>query len=388
MEKHKHYVYALISTPGLIILAILAMNMQLEKNDLGGGRKAFLASAWQDETHGITYAPPLSSTRLFKTLRLNARLPEINTVIFGSSTAMGVRADMFPLPMKAYNFAQTGNPLLSVIGEAEYIQAHDKEIRNFIIPLDWSLDFIYMQGNPNPADLSPPRLEKRQSGPPFFARMKDALSLPRIKNLVVVLGGILKSKEKWASAESMFFEPSSRDYRCADGSVARDYDTMYRGTCTGFRYDGSATFANLERVSDAELPSLVLAATIPSSKYSMALEDSKGEPSPAILQALARIVRGAKGRVIFFLPPLVPGMERRFLSLPGYSDDLKHTKAALDAWGKRENVVIVDAGESEKYGCKAEEFVDQHHALYSCYEKIFAKFWKEGADRKGIYAPQ
>ncbi len=388
MEKHKHYVYALISMPGLMILAILAMNMQLEKNDLDGGGKAFLASAWQDETHGVTYAPPLSSTRLFKTLRLNARLPGINTVIFGSSTAMGVRADMFPPPMKAYNFAQTGNPLLSVIGEAEYIQAHDGEIRNFVIPLDWSLDFLYMQGRPNPADLSPPRLEKGPSGPPFFARMKDALSLPRIKNLVVVLGGILKSKEKWASAESMFFEPSSRDYRCADGSIARDYDTMYRGTCTGFRFDGSATFANLERVSDEELPSLVLAATIPSSKYSEALSHSKGMPNPAILDALSKIVENARGRVIFFLPPLIPGMERRFLALPGYSEDLKRTKAALDAWGKRENVAIIDAGQSEKYGCSAGEFVDQHHALYSCYEKIFAKFWKEGADRKGIYVPR
>lgn len=387
MNQHKHYFYALILIPGVAILLILAMNMQLEKNDLGGGEKAFLASDWQQKTHGVTYPPPLSSTRLFKTLRLNDRLPGIDTVVFGSSTAMGIRDFMFP-GMKAYNFAQTGNPLLSVIGEVNFIQEHDGNIVNFVIPLDWSLDFIYMKGRPVPADLAEPRLEMQQNRPPIEARVKDALSEPRIRNLAFVLGGILKAKEKWAAAKQVFFDASSEDYRCPDGVLARDYDTMYRGTCTGFRYDGSATFANLERVSKRELPSLILSATIPSSKYSEALKDSKGEPNPIILDALMKIVQHARGRVILFMPPLIPGMERRFLSLPGYSEDLRHTKAVLDDWARRENVVIIDAGESEKYGCTADEFVDQHHALYTCYAKIFAKFWKEGADRKGIYAPQ
>ncbi len=387
MEKHRRYVYQLASILGFSILAILAMNLQLERNDLGGNGKAFLASRWQQNTRGVTYSPPLSSTRLFKTLRFIDRLPEINTLIFGSSTAMGVRADSFPPPMKAYNFSQTGNPLLSVIGEVEYIQSHDPNIVNFVIPLDWSLDFIYMKGNPVPADLSPPAMRDRGNLPPLTARMKDALSLPRIKNLSIVIGEILRSREKWVSAERLFFDASSSDYLCPDGEIARDYDTMYRGTCTGFRYDGSATFGNLERVSKGEVASLILDATIPSSKYSLALEDSKGEPSPVILEALSKIVQNAKGRVIFFMPPLLPGMEKRFLSMPPYSGYLEHTKSALDAWARKENVVIVDAGESEKYGCTAEEFVDQHHAVYSCYEKIFAKFWKEGADRKGIYVP-
>lgn len=388
MEKHRLYVYFLGAMLGSVLLAILAMNLQLEKNDLGGNRKAFLASRWQAETHGVTYPPPLSSTRLFKTLRLDDRLKDINTVIFGSSTAMGVRPAMFPPPLRAYNFAQTGNPLLSVIGEADYIEGHDPGIRNLVIPLDWSLDFIYMKGDPVPADLSRPVPQKEEKGPPLMARMKDALALPRIKNLSVVLGDILKSKEKWASAERIFFEPSGRDYHCPDGELARDYDTMYRGTCTGFRYDGSATFANLGRVSGTEVPAMLLSATIPSSKYSQALKDSQGIPSPVILDALGRIVAKAKGRVIFFMPPLLPGMERKFISMPGYSEDLERTKSVLDEWARKLGVVIIDAGQSEKYGCTAGEFVDQHHAVYTCYEKIFAEFWKDGSKAKGIYAPK
>lgn len=387
MANHRQYVLALLSFLGIALLSILAMNLQLERNDLGGNRKAFLASRWQQKTEGVTYSPPLSSTRLFKLLRLDDRLPGIDTVIFGSSTAMGVRPYMLPESMRAYNFSQTGNPLVSVIGEAEYIEDHYPDIVNFVIPLDWSLDFLYMKEKPAEADLSPPKPDRERAGPPLLSRVRDAMSLPRIRNLAVVLKGIFKSKDRFSAARQIFFKASSEDYRCPDGEIARDYDTMYRGTCTGFRYDGSATFANLDRVSVQELPSLVLSATIPSSKYSMALKDSKGEPDPEILDGLSRIVRKAKGRVLFFMPPLIPGMEKRFLSLPGYSDDLKRTKAVMDAWAKKENVTIIDAGQSEKYGCRAGEFVDQHHAVYTCYEKIFEKYRQYGENVKGIYAP-
>jgi hypothetical protein len=387
MEKHRQYVVALFALLGFVLLSILAMNLQLERNDLGGNRKAFLASRWQQKTQGVTYSPPLSSTRLFKLLRLDDRLPGINTVIFGSSTAMGVRPDMLPAQMKAYNFSQTGNPLFSVIGEAEYIEDHYPNIVNFVIPLDWSLNFLYMKEKPVEADLSPPRLGQERPGPPLFSRIKDAMSLPRIQNLGVVLKDILKSKDRISAARQIFFEASSGDYRCPDGETARDYDTMYRGTCTGFRFDGSATFANLDRVSEHELPSLVLSATIPSSKYSAALKDSKGEPNPAILEGLSKIVQKAKGKVIFFMPPLIPGMERKFLSMPGYAEDLERTKAVMDAWAKKENVTIIDAGQSEKYGCRASEFVDQHHAVYTCYEKIFEKYRQDGENVKGLYAP-
>ncbi|NNM81609.1 MAG: hypothetical protein HKL98_03260 [Burkholderiales bacterium] len=386
MDSHAKYFYSLIGILGLALFAILAMNLKLMENDLGGGRKAFLASSWQEKTRGVTYAPPLSSTRLFKTLRLNDRLPHIDTVIFGSSTAMGARPDMFP-GMKAYNFAQTGNLLLSVIGEAQYIQKNDPEIRNFVIPLDWSLDFLYMKGTPSMADLSEPKPGMDQKMPPFLARMKEAMSEPRIKNLSAVLISILKSHHKWDAAKGIFLDDSGRDYRCADGEIARDYDTMNRGTCTGFRYDGSATFGNLERVKQGEHAAMVLEATIPSSKYSKALMDSKGEINPEILKGLSGIVANAKGKVILFMPPLLPGMEKKFMMMHPYAEYLAHTKKELDSWAKHENVTIVDAGESEKYGCTTDEFVDQHHAVSSCYQKIFEQYFRQAPDRKGIYAP-
>ena len=37
--------------------------------------------------------------------------------------------------------------------------------------------------------------------------------------------------------------------------------------------------------------------------------------------------------------------------------------------------LALDAGQSERYGCIAAEFVDEHHALPACYARIFARFW-------------
>ena len=55
-----------------------------------------VSGLWQQATRGITYAPPLSANRPFKTARLYDRLPEINAMIFRSvmSRSAGERVAM------------------------------------------------------------------------------------------------------------------------------------------------------------------------------------------------------------------------------------------------------------------------------------------------------
>jgi hypothetical protein len=83
----------------------------------------------------------------------------------------------------------------------------------------------------------------------------------------------------------------------------------------------------------------------------------------------------------------LPGMEATFLRHPQLSATLEHTKDVLHSWATRENLVILDAGQSERYGCNATEFVDEHHAFSPCYDKIFSAFWKTHTKNDNIIWP-
>ena len=98
------------------LVPVAALNLLLAANNLRVDKNR-IASDWQQATRGVTYAPPISRNRPFKTLRLNDRIADINTVIFGSSTTMGIRESAFPPPLKSYNFAQSWNSLWAVIGK-------------------------------------------------------------------------------------------------------------------------------------------------------------------------------------------------------------------------------------------------------------------------------
>jgi hypothetical protein len=102
------------------------------------------ASAWQEKTHGITMVLlQRSDNGPFKALRLNDRLRDINAVVFGASTSMAIRDDMFPAGVRIYNFSQPGNPLSSTIGQAQYVLDHDDGIKWMFVPLDWAVGFLY-----------------------------------------------------------------------------------------------------------------------------------------------------------------------------------------------------------------------------------------------------
>ena len=360
-----------------LLAPVVVLNLLLLANDYRHDKNR-LASRWQQESGGVTYAPPISNNRAFKTLRLADRLPEINTLIFGSSTAMSITADMLPPGLSAYNFAQSGNSLRNVIGESQFVVQHfGDRVRWLVIPLDWSLGFVYQSGTPPLADLSAAQVAS-PAALSLAARLREALSLPRITTLGVVLRGIARAEDHSAAAHRMFTEPAGAPYRCADGTMARDYDLTFRGLCVGFRADGSATFADQKRVTEAAAQSVVAQAASASSQYATALAGKAGQPDAELLGHLAALLRQARARdihVVFFLPPLIPGLDARLLASAHSGEKLRLTKTVLNAWAAQQQVPLFDAGPAERHGCIATEFIDAHHALPACYRKITAQLF-------------
>jgi hypothetical protein len=227
---------------------------------------------------------------------------------------------------------------------------------------------------------------------PLGQQLQDALSLPRVRNLFGIAQDIFRAGSPPAAFRQAFLQDASDDYRCADGTPAKDFDTIFRGTCTGFRYDGSATFANLEPVSAPRAEALIASAIVASSKYATTLTLSGGEPNAVILEriaALAIVMRARGGGVILFMPPLVSGLERALLRAPHTAMPLRHAKDALERWARAQGLVVIDAGQAERYGCVATEFVDEHHALPQCYARIFGRYWQDalipGKIRAGLW---
>jgi hypothetical protein len=381
----RRYVVVMLGTLGTLIGLVLAFNLMLGERAVGSPETVKAASDWQEATRGVTYPPPITINRPFKILRLHDRLPEVNGVVFGASSSMGLTADAFPVSIRIYNFAQTGNPLQSSIPEAEYVaRSFSDRVSWLFIPMDWAVGMTYLSGEPGAVDLSP-RAALAPAALPnvsLASLLQDALSWPRVKNLGALLLGVWRSENRLHAFRQTFFAKSSADYRCPDGTLARDFDTINRGICAGFRFDGSATFTDGRRVEAARGLQLARAAAVPSSKYSRALALTGGEPNRMLLARLVKLsteFSRTGGQLVLFLPPLIPGLERELAGSAHSGSAVKRTKAVLGEWAARAGLIIVDAGASERFGCVTSEFLDEHHAYPECYRKVFSRFWHEHA---------
>lgn len=382
---NKRFFWILMACFGVTLLPILTLNLTLINNSLDSRGNTLLASQWQQVTRGIVSAPSVLDNRRFKSLRLRDRLPEINTVVFGASTSFAIDQDMFPAPLHIYNFSKNGVGLNTMIGEAEYLLNHADNIKWLVIPLDWSIGFIYQDDAPPSLNLSadPPETASQQAS--WLQKIRDSLSYPRIAGLFKLLKNILAAEHKYAAFRQIFLQPASDEYPCPDGTRAKDFDIQSRGNCRGFRDDGSWTYSGMDRVGDARR--LIMLATSSNSKYAQNLLKTRGAPNPLYLQRLATLAHQAEkrgGGAIFFMPPLLSGMEAGFMRHPEWSVHLAMTRQMLFAWAKQENLVLLDAGQSEKFGCAANEFTDEHHATQSCYQKIFSAFWQNDGRSNAI----
>ncbi len=396
MVASKSYLFVFIVIFAILLGLILTLNLLLGERGLGSVEAVRQASAWQQATQGVTFAPPLSQTRAFKAHRLADRVADINTVILGASSLMGVTQAMFPAPMRIYNFSLTANPTSAITAEAEYIERrHADRVRTLVIGLDWAISMIYRKEPVADMDLAPAAtLAGYGAGSiPLYRKLTDALALPKVINLLKVLRAVAGAEHPLASFRRTFFDIAGAEYRCADGQLARDFDVQNRGICLGFRYDGSWTFAGDVHLSRARADVLARAAAVPSSKFFKYLCETQGAPNPEYLLRLGslarRFVRGG-GHVVFILPPLIPGMEQEMSKVSVANGCLTRTKTALDAWARTYGVTLIDAAASENFGCKPEEFLDENHAWPACHARVMNRYWADharGAASAGLYRP-
>jgi hypothetical protein len=374
MHGHKFYVWFLLCGMVAILSTVIYLNLLLAENSTAA-RNVFAASEWQHKTHGITNATRRGvDNRPFKTLRLNDRLPDINTVIFGSSTSMGIQQEMFPELMRIYNFTQNGNTLSYTIGEIEYLLDHASHIKWMIVELDWALGFVYRTDPPPPTDLSIEHVsaDTQAAGSEVskLAAIRDGLTYPRVINLLKLLGSIALSGDVRENFRKNFSQTESDEYVCPDG-LAKDFDQNYRGLCAGFVYDGSSNFRIMPRLTDAR--AVIAPATFPG------LVAAQGEPNRSLLDraaAQAKRLESTGGRMIFIIPPLVPALEVDLMARKELAPLLTRTKTVLLDWAERHNVLLFDAGRSERFGCVASEFVDAIHAVPECYRKVLRALWE------------
>jgi hypothetical protein len=336
----------------------------------------------------------VGNARPFKVLRLADRLPDVNALVLGSSALMGITQDMFPPNLRVYNLTVTGNSTAAIAGEARYIEEHwANRVRWMLVGLDWSVGMVYLPGGAAAVDLSPGMVDRAYRDNPIalHQRLEDALSWPRVANLGAMVGAALRSAEPVQHLRHAFFDMGGAEYRCTDGTIARDFDVINRGLCRGYRYDGSWTFANDRRLPPALAQTLVMAAAAPSSKYTKYLCTNGATPNAAYLEHLGETARRFAergGRMVFLLPPLVPGLEQELRKSPRWNACLERTKADLKAWAIRYRVTIIDAGASERYGCRTLEFSDEHHAYPECNARVLQRFFSDveaGRVREGLY---
>lgn len=393
----RRYVFALLAPLLLALALVLALNLWLGDRSLGNEQIARAASSWQQATQGITYAPPIGNARPFKVLRLADRLPEINAVVLGSSALMGITQSLFPPEMRIYNLTVTGNSTAAIAGEARHIERHFADrVRWMLAGLDWSVGMIYLDGAAPEVDLSPGSVARSYNGNAIapHKRVEDALSWPRVATLGTLLAAAFRSAEPLRHLRHDFFDIGGAQYRCADGSLARDFDVIHRGLCRGYRNDGSWTFANDRRLTPALAATLAMAAAAPSSKYTKQLCANDGAPNREILQSLGETAQrfaARGGRMVFLLPPLAPGLEQVLRRVPRWNACLERTKSDLDAWAKQVQVTVIDAGASERYGCEPKEFSDEHHAYPECNARMLRRFFADveaGRVRTGLYRPE
>lgn len=391
MTSGARYLWVLLGTAGVLLGLILGLNLLLGARALGGPESTRLASEWQQQSKGVTYAPPITRTRPFKSLRFADRIADIDAIVLGSSTNMAITAAMFPPPLRAYNFTSTANPTAYLVAEAEYLLAHHGDrLRFMLVGLDWSIGMIY-HATPVPViDLSPQVALSAQSHPPVALHRKiaDALSYPKAESLLKAMRAVLRSDDAPDAFRRTFFDIAGAPYRCEDGDTARDFDVVNRGICRGFRYDGSWTYGGDRRLTPARAAVLAQAAAAPSSKFSKFLCETGGEPNAGYLVRFGKAAKdfaGRGGRMVFLMPPMIPGMETAVGRHEPNRVCLERTKAVIGAWARQYGVTVIDAGRSERYGCEAADFSDEHHAYPQCLGRALASYFR--AEREGRVMP-
>lgn len=358
------------------VLPILSLNTLLWNRSHLVNNDVIMISEWQEKTHGTTY-PSSGKIILFKTLRLHDQLEKINIIILGSSTIAGISNVHFPSTLVSYNFSVDGQKLSKTLDEAEWIVENARNIQWVFIPLDWGIGNLYWDDEPVPMDLS---LSNTLSKAATYDKVHwsrvlvDSISFPKIVALYGILKNIIIDERDISLFKKYFLDPPYEIYHCKEGGISFsvNFDFIKEKTCAGYRYDGSGTFSHMPRVT--EVNKFLLQGIAADSIFARSLLLKQGVPNHAMLNRLSIIAKKLKergGKLFLIMPPLLPGFEKTFIRHEKFGPLLSKTKEVLKNFAEEEKLLIIDAGASEKYGCQANEFIDQHHATSDCYKRIF-----------------
>ena len=362
-EKYTKY-NCLVLIMGFVMLSVMVLFIFQTTDDYQDGYTLMdKAARWQSSSKGIA-SMPIPRLALFKDLSVKIHLDEhkINALVLGSSTAMGIRSEMFPKEMRVYNYSKNQYPLNKIIEEAYYFVEKYDNVKWIVIGLDHSLGMT--SGNFGKVKYRNKAPNKKIS---FRDKFFDAITLPRLK---ITLKNILKDPYE-----------DKAEYLCPQNDgIGKDFgEVLPPGRCAGFRYDGSATF-NYHKLSKALWNSQLNEKAL--NLYISNISKLAGTRSESFLVHLKKIndrLIKRSGGLILIYPPLMPNAEKIILN-SAVGGDLINYKKEIKEWASINKIQIIDAGMSEEYGCAPEEFHDPHHALDRCYSKIFNWFFKNNRD--------
>ena len=275
---------------------------------------------------------------------------------------MGIRSEIFPKGLRVYNYSKNSNPLKKTIGEAYYLVERYDNVKWIIIGLDFSLAMVF-EG----FKIVKYNTDVEDEEISLYDIFADAITLSRLKITLKNIRADLFSDK--------------RGYPCPENDgMGGDFGAVLAPRrCTGFRYDGSATF-NYRRMNNARWKRQLSEKGL--RQYIKKVEQSAEEVKESYLnhlRAINDILMSRSGGLILIAPPLMPNAENIILKSAA-GGHLESYKKEINRWASLNKIKFIDAGRSEEYGCVPEEFYDAHHALGQCYSKVFDKFFKNNRD--------
>jgi len=352
-NKYLHFIVtAIASTIILIVVSIFyIVDVTFADEKDANYQKAFI---WQAKNKGVVGMTVKISNK-YKQRMLEWCISEknVDTILLGSSTMMGIKADMFKTNT-IFNGATNSNPLYYTVSVAKYHSKHTHSIKNIIIGFDWALGLPYRSHN----NIKYNPLMKNESDTKLVDKIKDAVSYQRFK---IVLINLIDG----------FFTDSSSPYQCpTEDTMGTDqfFETDQPKRCHGFRFDGSVIFPDQTRVSKKKWIDYLNNGL---GKYQNQFDTNLGTIGLKYLNDFKEInknLRKRGGRLIILIPPLIPNATT---TMEDFSNKAYISKlGTLLNFSKKNNIDILDASKSEDFGCTHSDFLDAHHSFPSCYEKI------------------
>ena len=353
-NKYLHFIVTVITiTMALIVLSIYyIINTTFAMEETSNYEKAFM---WQMENKGVVgITVNISSEYKQRMLEWRIAKKDVDTILLGSSTLMGIKENMFK-HHNIFNGATNSNILYYTIAVAKYHSKYSDNIKNIIIGFDWALGLPYrpyqdIKHNP---DI------KKKTDTQLIDKIKDAVSYQRVK--IVFLNLI----------DHLFADPISQ-YTCpTEDTIGTDqfFKTDIPKSCRGYRFDGSAIFPN-RHVSEREWIDTLKKGL---EKYQKQFDINLGTIDSRYLDDFNEINKNLErkgGKLIILIPPLIPNATTTMEKVENKIYTKKLHK--LLSFAKENNISIFDTSKSEEFGCKYSDFLDSHHAFPSCYKKILS----------------